>query len=133
MIKIRLHGTAAEVSAASKVIKERFNVLNCSEPYADRGESLYSRVYIDAETKTADKTLDGFRQELEKFELLKGENIYEAYGNVFMFATAYFKDQPVNLSKIEEIAAEYALKNHDVNGVGAILLDFIRGLKNAKA
>lgn len=53
MIKIRLHGTAEEVRHATREIKERFDVLNVSEPYADRGESVYSRVYIDAETKNS--------------------------------------------------------------------------------
>ena len=51
MIKIRLHGTAAEIMTATKAIKEQFNVFNETEPYADRGKSLYSRVYIDAEPK----------------------------------------------------------------------------------
>ncbi len=130
MIKIRLHGTAAEVSAASKVIKERFNVLNCSEPYADRGESLYSRVYIDAETKTADKTLDGFRKGLESDPFIKNGNVYEKYGNAFMFATAYFKDQPVNIWEIEEIALDFALKNEDLPETAKALLELLRGFKN---
>lgn len=58
MVKIRLHGTAEEISRAISVIKENFNVLNKSDAYADRGESRYSRVYIDAELKES-KTLQG--------------------------------------------------------------------------
>ena len=51
MIKIRLHGLPDEISAAKEVIKQNFRILSESDPYADRGESKYIRVYIDAEKK----------------------------------------------------------------------------------
>ncbi len=51
MIKIRLHGTAQEIKEAIKEINIVFKVLSQSSLYSDRGQSLYSRCYLEAETK----------------------------------------------------------------------------------
>lgn len=51
MIKIRLHGTAQEIKEATEVINTVFKVLSQSDLYSDRGQSLYSRCYIEAQTK----------------------------------------------------------------------------------
>ena len=134
MIKIRLHGTAEEVRHATKEIKERFDVLNVSEPYADRGESVYNRVYIDAETKdNADKTLDGFKNELEKEKQeIIGENVYETYANGFMLAAAYFKHNPTDIYALENVLADFALNQHENSLFDKILAELLRGVKNEK-
>lgn len=49
MIKIRLHGTLEEIKETTKIIREQFDVLSESEPYADRGKSKYYRCYMDCE------------------------------------------------------------------------------------
>lgn len=111
MVKIRLHGTAEEVRHATREIKERFNVLNVSDPYADRGDSLYSRVYIDAETKDDDKTLEGFRNELEKEKArIKDVNAYETYGNGFMLAAVYFGHSPTDICEVEKIITDFTVR-----------------------
>ncbi len=51
MIKIRLHGTAQEIREATEVINTVFKVLSQSDLYSDRGRSLYSRCYIEADIK----------------------------------------------------------------------------------
>lgn len=51
MIKIRLEGKPEEIQTAADVIKEQFRVLNESSPYKNSGNSVYHRVYIDAENK----------------------------------------------------------------------------------
>lgn len=51
MIKIRLHGTAEEIKNATEVIRAVFKILSQSDLYQDRGRSLYSRCYIEAEVK----------------------------------------------------------------------------------
>ena len=50
-MKIRLHGLKNELLEAKEIIEDAFNVNAVSAPYADRGESKYYRVYIDAEIK----------------------------------------------------------------------------------
>ena len=49
MIKIRLHGTLEEIEETTKIIRDQFDVLSESEPYADRGKSKYYRCYMDCE------------------------------------------------------------------------------------
>ena len=51
LIKIRLHGEKEEIELACAAIEEQFKVLSISAPYADRGKSVYNRVYIDAEIR----------------------------------------------------------------------------------
>jgi len=51
MVKIRLHGTRDEIETAATFIWSQFNVLSESEPYADRGKSVYCRMYMDCEVK----------------------------------------------------------------------------------
>lgn len=53
MIKIRLHGEKEEIELACAAIKEHFDVLNVSHLYADRGDSVYKRAYIDAKIKVS--------------------------------------------------------------------------------
>lgn len=53
MVKVRLHGTIEELERLKAVLKDtpELTILNCSEPYKDRGESMYYRYYIDVEVK----------------------------------------------------------------------------------
>lgn len=51
MVKIRLHGMPEEVEQAIEKLKNFFNLNAISAPYADRGQSKYVRVYVDAELK----------------------------------------------------------------------------------
>ena len=51
MIKIRLHGTMKETQEAIASIEENFDILYRSEPYKDRGQSVYYRTYLDCERK----------------------------------------------------------------------------------
>lgn len=133
MIKIRLHGTAEEVRHATREIKEWFDVLNVSDPYADRGESVYSRVYIDAETKADDgKSLDGFKNELEKEKtIIKDVNAYETYGNAFMLAARYFGHRPIDISALERVICNFTIKEciDEKNTYEKILADVLRELK----
>ncbi len=58
MIKIRLHGTKDEIDNALAQLKmlPSIKILSESEPYADdRGNSAYSRVYVDAEVAQLDR------------------------------------------------------------------------------
>ncbi len=57
MIKIRLHGTKDEIDNALTQLKTlpSIKILSESEPYADRGNSAYSRVYVDAEVAQLDR------------------------------------------------------------------------------
>ena len=57
MVKIRLEGTYGEVNEAKEIIESVFNILNASEPYANRGTSKYVRVYIDAEIQKENTTV----------------------------------------------------------------------------
>lgn len=50
MIKIRLHGSSAEVKKATEELKNSFEVLAVSGEYKDRNSELV-RVYVDAEVK----------------------------------------------------------------------------------
>lgn len=52
MIKIRLWGELEEVNKLAELISgltPRLRVLSCSKNYADRGASVYTRVYMDVE------------------------------------------------------------------------------------
>jgi hypothetical protein len=46
-VKLRLHGTRAEVTAATRRLVEMFEVVAVSEPYRDRGASVLVRVYLE--------------------------------------------------------------------------------------
>jgi hypothetical protein len=46
-VKVRLHGTAAEVAEAARRLVEAFDVVAVSEPYPDRGASVLVRVYLE--------------------------------------------------------------------------------------
>ncbi len=47
MIKIRLHGTKEEIERTKEIIKQKFEILNISGLYKDRGGNSYYRIYID--------------------------------------------------------------------------------------
>lgn len=51
MIKIRLHGTLNEIKQATDTLDKVFDIQSQSEPYKDRGQSKYYRVYVDCENK----------------------------------------------------------------------------------
>jgi hypothetical protein len=46
-VKVRLHGTAAEVDQATHRLVEVLDVVAVSEPYPDRGASVLVRVYLE--------------------------------------------------------------------------------------
>jgi hypothetical protein len=46
-VKVRLHGTPAEVAEATRRLVEVFDVVAVSEPYPDRGTSVLVRVYLE--------------------------------------------------------------------------------------
>ena len=47
-VKIRLHGTSEECTAAAERLCQVLTVLSVSEPYPDRGASALVRVYVEA-------------------------------------------------------------------------------------
>lgn len=51
MIKVRIHGTKEELARFLEWLKDKndVKVLSCSSPYADRGASVYKRVYLDVQ------------------------------------------------------------------------------------
>lgn len=52
MIKVRLWGELEDVNKLAELISgltPRLRVLSCSKNYADRGASVYTRVYMDVE------------------------------------------------------------------------------------
>ncbi len=51
MIKVRLHGTSEEIKRFAEFLygEARVRVLSCSDPYPDRGKSVYYRAYLDVE------------------------------------------------------------------------------------
>lgn len=53
MIKLRLHGTPEEIKRFADYLEtlSDVRVLQRSEAYADRGKSVYVRIYIDIELK----------------------------------------------------------------------------------
>jgi hypothetical protein len=46
-VKVRLHGTRAEVAEATRRLAEVLDVVSVSEPYPDRGASALVRVYLE--------------------------------------------------------------------------------------
>jgi hypothetical protein len=46
-VKVRLHGTPAEVDQAARRLVEVLDVVSVSEPYPDRGASVLVRVYLE--------------------------------------------------------------------------------------
>lgn len=51
MLKIRIQGLPEEVAEFADALQATGCVIECSEPYANRGASRYVRVYIDAEKR----------------------------------------------------------------------------------
>lgn len=53
MVKVRLWGTPEEVKAMKEYLKSLLQlcVACCSEPCADRGESIYQRIYMEVQLK----------------------------------------------------------------------------------
>jgi hypothetical protein len=46
-MKLRLHGTLAEVAEATRRLPTVFEVVSVSPPYPDRGTSVLVRVYVE--------------------------------------------------------------------------------------
>jgi hypothetical protein len=46
-VKVRLHGTRAEVAEATRRLVEVLDVVAISEPYLDRGATVLVRVYLE--------------------------------------------------------------------------------------
>jgi hypothetical protein len=47
-VKLRLHGTRAEVTEATRRLVQVLEVVSGSPPYPDRGASVLVRVYLEA-------------------------------------------------------------------------------------
>jgi hypothetical protein len=52
-MKLRLHGTRAEVAEATRRLIEVFDVVAASEPDPDRGASVLVRVYLEVRLEPA--------------------------------------------------------------------------------
>jgi hypothetical protein len=52
-VKVRLHGTRAEVAEATRRLLEVLDVVAVSEPYPDRGASVLVRVYLEVRLESA--------------------------------------------------------------------------------
>jgi hypothetical protein len=46
MVKIRLHGLLDEIQTIAENMRIHYNVVQVSQPYKDRGESQFYRMYI---------------------------------------------------------------------------------------
>ncbi|HEX8134359.1 MAG TPA: hypothetical protein VF880_13140 [Actinomycetes bacterium] len=46
-MKVRLHGTRAEVAEATRRLVEVLDVVSVSQPYPDRGASVLVRAYLE--------------------------------------------------------------------------------------
>ena len=53
-MKIRLHGTEKECRQVTEILARVMLVESVSDPYPDRGRSVYVRVYIDAVPRDGD-------------------------------------------------------------------------------
>jgi hypothetical protein len=53
-VKLRLHGTRAEVTEATRRLVEVLEVVSVSSPYPDRGASVLVRVYLEVRLDPAD-------------------------------------------------------------------------------
>ncbi len=51
MVKIRLEGVLEEVEKAVPKLQKSFRILNVTDPYQNRNQSKYVRVYVDVELK----------------------------------------------------------------------------------
>lgn len=53
MIKLRLHGTEKEMKQFIDLLDEikQVQINSESDPYKDRGKSVYSRIYLDVEVE----------------------------------------------------------------------------------
>ncbi len=63
MFKVRLWGELEEVNKLAELISRlspRIRILNCSKDYADRGASVYNRVYLDVKLQTAGEVNQDF-------------------------------------------------------------------------
>lgn len=47
-MRVRLHGTEDECTAAARLIAQVLPVVSVSDPYPDRGASVLCRVYLEA-------------------------------------------------------------------------------------
>jgi hypothetical protein len=54
-VKVRLHGTPAEVAEATRRLAEAFDVVAVSRPYPDRGTSVLVRVYLEVRLTLTDQ------------------------------------------------------------------------------
>jgi hypothetical protein len=55
-VKVRLHGTPAEVTQATRRLLQVLDVVAVSEPYADRGASVLVRAYLEVRLDAASAT-----------------------------------------------------------------------------
>jgi hypothetical protein len=53
-VKVRLHGTPAEVEQATRRLLQVLDVVSVSGPYSDRGASVLVRVYLEVRLEGLD-------------------------------------------------------------------------------
>ncbi len=58
-MKLRLHGTPAEVAAATRQLVEVLDVVAVNGPYPDRGTSVLVRVYLEVRLDPSPTTPTG--------------------------------------------------------------------------
>jgi hypothetical protein len=56
-VKLRLHGTPADVAEATRRLAEAFQIVAVSRPYPDRGTSTLVRVYLEVRLTPANQPL----------------------------------------------------------------------------
>ena len=80
MIKVRLWGELEEVTAFKEYLKAqpRLRLTYSSEPCADRGESTYQRIYIEASLRSSEAPDIANSAEPQEREVLQAliENLY---------------------------------------------------------
>ncbi len=80
MIKVRLWGELEEVTAFKEYLKAqpRLRLTYSSEPCADRGESTYKRIYIEASLRSSETPDIANSAEPQEREVLQAliENLY---------------------------------------------------------
>jgi hypothetical protein len=55
-MKLRLHGTCAEVAGSTRRLLQVLEVVSVSQPYLDRGASVLVRLYLEVRLDAADLT-----------------------------------------------------------------------------
>jgi len=108
MLKVRLHGFKEEIEEFKDKLAEDYNLLNVSNIYEDKGDSKYSRLYIELEK--FEKYNPGWNDPL----ILRNQSKVKPIADLGMDAIFHMEDLPKNIivellrkavSKISDIQA----------------------------